>query len=81
MGKLFPLAAVPSINPAAILGVVVSVLGILYGLKAKHFSTGFFAFTAKPPERIKPRRQDRVIVVSVSAVVLVASLVALITSR
>lgn len=65
----------------SIIGVVAGALGILYGLKARYFKTGFFGFTSKPSERIVPRWQDRVLVVSISAVVLIASIVTLIRNR
>jgi len=68
-------------QPAAIVGVVVGALGILYGWKARYFKTGFLGLTTKPSEKFVPRWQDRVLVVSIAAVVFIASLVSLLTNR
>jgi H+/Cl- antiporter ClcA len=65
-------------QPAAILGIVVGALGMLYGWKARHFTTGFLG---KPREKIPPRWQDRALVVAISAVLLIASVVSLLTGR
>jgi H+/Cl- antiporter ClcA len=68
-------------QPAAILGIVVGALGMLYGWKARYFTTGFLDTSGKAGEKIPPRWQDRALVVSISGVVLVGSVVALFTGR
>jgi hypothetical protein len=68
-------------QPAAILGIVAGALGILYGWKARHFTTGLLSSPGKPREKIPPRWQDRALVVAISAVVLVASVVTLLAGR
>jgi hypothetical protein len=68
-------------QPAAFLGIVAGLLGILYGSKARLFTTGFVGSPGKPREKIAPRWQDRAIVIAVSAVVLIASVVTLVTGR
>jgi len=73
--------AVMALNPAAILGIVVGGLGILYGWKARYFTTGFLGSPERRGEKIPPHWQDRALVVAISAVVLIASLVALVTGR
>jgi H+/Cl- antiporter ClcA len=68
-------------NPAAIMGIVVGALGMLYGWKARYFTTGLLGSSGKPREKIPPRWQDRALVVAVSGVVVLASVVALLTGR
>jgi H+/Cl- antiporter ClcA len=68
-------------QPAAILGIVVGALGMLYGWKARHFTTGFLGSPGKPREKIPPRWQDRALVVAICAVLLIASVVSLLTGR
>jgi hypothetical protein len=77
MGNADLLTAVVVANPAAMLGVIVGIAGILYGWKARHFRSGFTGFTTRPPEKIEPRWQDRALVIGISAVVLVASIAVL----
>jgi hypothetical protein len=73
--------AVMASNPAAMVGIVVGAVGMLYGWKARYFTTGFLGSPERRGEKIPPRWQDRGLVVAISAVVLVASLVALATGR
>jgi hypothetical protein len=68
-------------NPAAILGILVGAFGMLYGWKARYFTTGFLGSPERRGEKIPPHWQDRALVVAISAVVLIASLVALVTGR
>jgi len=68
-------------EPAALLGIVVGAVGILYGLKARHFSSFGFGVTTKRAEKIEPRWQDRALVITISAVVLIASIAVLISNR
>ena len=68
-------------NPAAILGILVGAFGMLYGWKARDFTTGFLGSPERRGEKIPPHWQDRALVVAISAVVLIASLVALVTGR
>jgi H+/Cl- antiporter ClcA len=68
-------------QPAAILGIVVGALGILYGWKARYFTTGFLGSPERRGEKIRPRWQDRALVMAISGVVVIASIVALLTGR
>ena len=68
-------------QPAAIIGVVAGAIGILYGWKARYFKTGVLGLATKPSEKFVPRWQDRVLVISICAVVFIASLVSLLTNR
>jgi H+/Cl- antiporter ClcA len=68
-------------QPAAILGIVVGALGILYGWKARYFTTGFLGSPERRGEKIPPRWQDRALVMAISGVVVIASIVALLTGR
>ncbi len=61
--------------PSAILGLVVGVCGVLYGLKAREFiAYGFRRSASKEPEKVVPTWYHRLWVVLISTVAIVASL-------
>jgi hypothetical protein len=61
-------------NLGAFLGLLAGTSGILYGLTAKEFvSGGWYGFSSREPENVIPKWYHRALVVSVWAIVLLAS--------